>query len=136
MWDWKDAWILLAISGAPLRGRSLSSVIGMADAINVDIPSRDDLERSVNRLVAARLVRLDSDRFRLTGEGRRLLRRARRARLREKPKLIEADLRRTPFPTETNDWSLSQADWEAAYKNYCATAERWLRRDRDRDQSS
>lgn len=136
MWDWKDAWILLAISGPPVLGRSLSGVIGMADAINVDIPSRGDLERSVNRLSAAGLVRVDGDRFGLTRDGRRLLRRAGRARLREKPPLIEAELRRTPLPTEAAGWSLSETEWRVAYKSYCAAADSWLRLNRDHDQPS
>jgi hypothetical protein len=133
MWEWKDAWILLAISGPSLRGHSLAAVIGNADAINVDIPSRDDLERSVNRLHAAGLVTADRERFRLTRDGRRVLRRAGRAGLREKARLVEAELQRTPFPSEVGGWSLSQTEWEAAYKSYCAAADEWLRRSRETD---
>jgi len=41
MWDWRDAWILQAV---------VTSSRSRRRDINVDIPSREDLERSVKRL--------------------------------------------------------------------------------------
>lgn len=119
MWDFRDAWILQAIVTAA-RPRRLSDVIAAADYINVDIPSREDLERSVNRLMAAELVIAEGNNLRPTRQGRRLVRRAGtwRARVRELPPLIEAELRSVSLPDGNAGWELSEDAWRDAYDAY------------------
>lgn len=65
MWEWCDAWILQSIVYAGRRG-DLRSVIANADAINVDIPSRAQLEQTVQRLEAAGLVTTEGTGVRAT----------------------------------------------------------------------
>lgn len=121
MWEWRDAWILQSVVyGVGLRGGNLAKVIGAADHINVDIPSREDLETSVNRLAAAGLVHPEGTRLRATRAGRRVVKKAGswRSGVRDLPPLIEAELRAIPFPASAGTWSLSQATWETAYDEY------------------
>jgi hypothetical protein len=120
MWSVTDAWLLQAIAYAGRRG-DLSKVIGKADYINVAIPTRDELERSVNRLAAADLVEAAGARVRATRRGRRLVRRSGRWNrgLREIPRRLAAVLEgEVPFPPEPAGWSLSDEDWRAACDRY------------------
>ncbi|HEX8053487.1 MAG TPA: hypothetical protein VF517_10885 [Thermoleophilaceae bacterium] len=120
MWDWADAWLLQSITYAGRRG-DLRAVIHHADYINVDIPTRDDIERSVNRLAAAGLVEPSGLRLRATRQGRKLVRQSGRwsQGLREVPPRLTAKLRdEVAFPSQPTDWSLSEEDWQAAYDRY------------------
>jgi hypothetical protein len=124
MWEWADAWILQSVVHAGRRG-DLRSVIAAADAINVDIPSRDQLERSVRRLEAAGLVTADGRRIRATRAGKRLVRRSGswRQGIRTIAPQIEAQLtERVPFPEGMGRWALAQPEWQAAYDDYCRSA--------------
>jgi hypothetical protein len=125
VWDFRDAWILQAIVYAGRKG-DLRSVIAAADMINVDIPSRDDLERSVNRLAAAGLVNPAGTAVPATRSGRRLVRTAGglRTGARELPPLIEAELQRLTGPVGEAHWSLAQNDWQDAYDRYYPPEER------------
>jgi hypothetical protein len=116
VWDWADAWILQSVVYAGKPGE-IRSLIASADAINVDIPTRDQLERSVRRLEAAGLVNPEGSRVRATRTGRRLVRQSGRWRqgIREITPLLEARLKQdVPFPGHPAAWNLSQAEWEAA----------------------
>ena len=68
-WTWVDAWLLAAIPD-PDAGGSLSEVIGVADAVNHAIPTRDELASSLGALLAADLVTALDGRFRVTPAGR------------------------------------------------------------------
>lgn len=118
-WDFKDAWILQAIADSS-RPRTLAAVIGSADAINVDIPSRDILVRTINRLLAAGLVESKDGKLRPTRSGRGLVRRVSRGKsLREVPPVLLDVLRsEVPPPVNPHGWRLSEADWQAAYDRY------------------
>jgi hypothetical protein len=71
VWDGDDVWTLQAIADSH-RPRSLERVIGSADYINVNIPSRNILVWAVNRLVAAGLVTADDPSSRSTPRRQRL----------------------------------------------------------------
>lgn len=127
MWDWHDAWILQSIVyAAGRRTGELSDVMGQADAINVDIPTREGLERSVNRLATAGLVRPEGTTFRARRLARRLVRKAGGWRLgiREITPLVEAGLQTLPFPESVAEWSLSDGAWQDAYDTYYPPARR------------
>jgi hypothetical protein len=68
-WTSSDAWILAATPNTK-RGSTLSRVIGSADALNHDIPSRDALARGLGALIAAGLVEEVHGLYRTTPEGR------------------------------------------------------------------
>jgi hypothetical protein len=121
VWEWCDAWILQSIVYAG-RGGDLRSVIANADAINVDIPSRAQLEQTVQRLEAAGLVTTDGTRVHATAAGKRVVRDSRRGwreGIRSVAPRVEATLReQVPFPPQLGGWSLTQAEWKAAYDDY------------------
>lgn len=121
MWNQADALILQAIAYASRwRRRDLSHVIAAYDSINVDIPSRETLERAVNKLTAAGLVVAARDQLKATRAGRRIVRGAGgwKQRIRELSPLIEAELQAVPVPGESGQWKLTDADWAAAHERY------------------
>jgi hypothetical protein len=123
VWEWRDAWILQSIVYSGRRGK-LRSVIANADAINVDIPTREELERAVQRLEAAGLVTANGVTLRATRAGKSIVRRSRggwREGIRAITPRVEATLREhVPFPTHSGRWTLTEAEWEAAYDAYRA----------------
>lgn len=64
-----DAWIFLAI--ARMDGAEWADFLAAADHINVAIPTNEEIEGAVRRLVSCAWVRVDGNRFHLTSEGRR-----------------------------------------------------------------
>ena len=120
MWDLQDALILQSVSYAGRRG-DLRTVISSADAINVAIPTREEIERSVRRLMAAGLVHPDGDRVRPTRAGKRLVRKCGRWRdgVRMIPRQLEAKLAsEVPFPSKVGEWDLDESTWQDAYARY------------------
>jgi hypothetical protein len=121
VWEWGDAWILQSIVYAG-RGGDLRSVIANADAINVDIPSRAQLEQTVQRLEAAGLVTTNGTSVRATRAGTRIVRRSGRGwrrGIRSIAPRVEATLRKKVlFPPHPGGWTLPQAEWQAAYDAY------------------
>jgi hypothetical protein len=61
--DMNDAWLFWAIP-ADERGTDLREMIGSADAINHDIPSREQIVRTINRGLRAGLIETGGGRFR------------------------------------------------------------------------
>jgi hypothetical protein len=109
------------------RHGDLRSLIANADAINVDIPSRDGLQGSVCRLEAAGLVHVDGLRVRASRSGRLIVRRARvhsRGIRSVAPRIHERLQQEVAFPTALTDWTLDQATWQDAYDRYYPPEER------------
>jgi hypothetical protein len=124
VWDSTDAWILQSVVYAGKRGE-LRSVIANADAINVDIPSRGALERSVQRLQAAGLVKADGDRVCATRAGKRIVHRGGRGLggIRSFTPSVEAALtEQVAFPHQLGSWTLAHSVWQAAYDSYSRSA--------------
>jgi hypothetical protein len=71
-----DAWIFLSIGDAVPCGEwaSLAMVLTMADSINHSVPTVEELEGSISKLIAAGLVDSDGTRTRLTSAGCEALR--------------------------------------------------------------
>lgn len=127
MWDVRDAWILQSIVYAAGRGSGqLPEVMAAADHINVDIPTLEDLERSVNRLAAAGLVSSEGTTFRASRTARRMVRKVGswRAGIRTLPPLIETELQTIPFPDHVPIWTLTNEAWQNAYDAYYPPEER------------
>ncbi len=126
MWEWRDAWILQAIVNAGTLG-SLRSILANADWINVDVPSREVLERVVRRLQAADLVVAEPSRVHATRLGKRLVRRIESLGDGPRtitPKIEAAPREHVPVSDRSGEWSLSDREWQAAYDDYCRTATR------------
>ena len=123
MWDGTDAWILQSVASSD---GDLASIIGHADAINVSIPTRAELGRSVDRLASAGFVEVDGRSVRATRSGRALVRRS--SRLTQgfrtvTPRLVEA-LRARGAEEGSVGWTLSDDEWQAAYDAYRARMRR------------
>lgn len=119
VWDGDDVWILQAIADSH-RPRSLERVIGSADYINVNIPSRNILVWAVNRLVAAGLVTAEGEKLGVTRDGKRLVRRAHKGRRAREVHavLLAVLLEEVPPPLPAETWNLSESDWQAGYDRY------------------
>jgi hypothetical protein len=76
-WDFTDAWLLTAMGGFRRRGRSLSKLIAVADAMNHDVPTEAQAARSLGRLIASGLAGIRGSRYRLTPSGRAVYRKRR-----------------------------------------------------------
>ena len=71
VWNFQDVWILLSANG------NLRSLIASADHINVAIPSREEIEQSARRLIAAGLIAPTGDHgLKQTRRGHSLVRQA------------------------------------------------------------
>jgi hypothetical protein len=63
----EDSWIFLAI--AQSSGSPLSAFFSVADYINVAIPTDEEIERSVNRLISCGLVDVEANVLAVTAKG-------------------------------------------------------------------
>jgi len=68
--EMEDSWIFLSVARS--SGSHLSHFYSAADHINVAIPTNEEIEWSVNRLVACGLVDIENNSFSLTAKGRKL----------------------------------------------------------------
>jgi hypothetical protein len=118
IWEFADSWVLLAIGTT--REGDLESVIVAADYIDVSIPSFEEFQASVGRLVAAGLVDTRNDRLSVTAAGRTLIDGCRgREGIRLVPPKITAKLAaEVPFPEKSAAWVLSPTDWKDAFERY------------------
>jgi hypothetical protein len=121
MWERHHAWILQAVVFSGRRG-TLRSVISNADAINMAVPTREELKRAVQRLEAAGLVRTYGTTPRATRAGRRIVRASRAGwgeSIRSVAARVESLLHeQVPYPVHSSDWTLTHDEWEAACNDY------------------
>jgi hypothetical protein len=121
MWESHHAWILQAVVSSGRRGK-LRSVISNADALKKVVPTREELQRAVQRLEAAGLVRTEGTTPRATRAGRRILRESRPGwgeDIRSIAPHVESLLHeQVPYPAHPSGWTLTHAEWEAAYNDY------------------
>ncbi len=122
-WAWNDAWILTATSLVHKRGgATLAEIIGAADVLSHAIPTAGELSRAFSRLVDCGIVQVRNDRYFLTRNRSRAIRKA----LEGKGGLFsivdkclkwlkEAGLEPLPSATVT----VSDSDVRAAYDSYC-----------------
>lgn len=121
VWQRRDAWVLQSVVYAR-PGGNLRTVIANADAINDEIPTREQLERAVQLLQAAGLVTTDGTRVRAKRAGRRVVRRSYSGwqdTIRSIAPRVHSTLQDTvPYPAQPGPWRLSDTDWQAAYDAY------------------
>jgi len=121
-WHNSDAWVFLALYFAANKGSArLADVIHSADAINKAIPSTDELNGAVNRLIAAELITCESSAFRVTLAGRDVIEKStqRRSDVFRQWKKLYSLLKRIPLPKPTEIvYPIKESDQEAAYTEY------------------
>ncbi|GAB3922087.1 hypothetical protein GCM10011575_14590 [Microlunatus endophyticus] len=113
-WSHADAWILAATSSGR-RGSTLSGLIGSADAINHDIPTRDQLASSLGALLQAGLIEHHDGRFRTTRPGK-LIRKHWRGGLFNWSATLLPQLQQ--LPRAGVEWPLTEDEFRAAYEAY------------------
>ncbi|MEJ3747753.1 hypothetical protein WEI85_31230 [Actinomycetes bacterium KLBMP 9797] len=129
-WRWSDAWIFVSVvigggAGRHLRaantrrpeGVALADLLATAAHLNEVIPTRDDIEIAVHRLVGAGLVRVTDGFLGLTPAGERLWRGRPRRALETAVDGIHGVLNRSVPPGDAS-WSLSEQDYAAAVREY------------------
>ena len=114
-WGRSDVWILVAIEHAAGRRRraDLAGVLRAADEVNQTLPTHEELEGALRRLLGAHLAVEDDLHFAPTPNGRRLVREARGDRGTENFAEVEERLRALAPPREA-DWHLDEAAFEEA----------------------
>ena len=112
-WTSPDAWILASIT-TQRRGSTLCRVIGNADAINHDIPGRDQLASSIGALMDAGLVAATNGRIRLTREGRRIRKHWRGGTF-EWPHMLS---HLEALHRSNREFPLTAEEWQRAYDAY------------------
>jgi hypothetical protein len=126
-----DVWLFLSVANASRRrGASLDNVIAMGDAINRDIFTPQQLRTGSAKLIAASLMEIDAERFRLTDEGRALYRRCRGGGLRSEWSALERELDVSNAPVDEARWPYPQMTDEVvqqAYERYRKRFENGLR---------
>lgn len=68
-WSFKDAWLLTALGQFGRAGCELTELLGAADALNHDVPSSQDLERGLGRLIASGLASAHDQRLMIAPAG-------------------------------------------------------------------
>ena len=114
-WQRTDVWILVALEHAAGRRRraDLVALLRAADEVNQTLPTHDELEGALRRLLGAHLAVEDRLHFAPTPNGRRLVREARGDRGTENFAEVEEHLRALAPPREA-DWRLEEAAFEEA----------------------
>jgi len=114
-WNFEDVWFLEAVRWATFgpEGASLRDVIIGGDMINHAIFHPDEIERAVNRLTAAGLLSVRSDRFLLTPEAQGIV-----AQAPSGSQLERLEWLRGALPTASHEqsevWRLDKRDWRYA----------------------
>jgi hypothetical protein len=127
------AWFFLSIGDAGGRDgwASLRDVIGSADSNNHSIPTANELSQGVSRLVAAGLVQTDGSRTQLTEGGREAFDTANRHGRGhiDRMLILSKAWEEAGFPPASpTTWSVSEAEFAAAYAEYHAWAQEAIAR--------
>ena len=134
----KDSWILLSVAQARHDGPpKLDNVIWVADGINKDIPTREEIEGAINRLLSAGLVRVAGYYFFVTELGSNILEQARSGAksIFDVWNMLEKRLGTTEFPEVPHaPWHLSESDFERAYESYRSNFAKTFKKLDDKDE--
>lgn len=129
-WAWSDAWIFVSLVIAGKVGRHrrspdsrrpegvrLVDVLATAEHLNQAIPTREEIETGVRRLVGADLVSVRDGWFQVTAAGERLWRDRPRSGLTTTVDSVHGVLNRR-YPATDGDWRLDDQDHAAAMVEY------------------
>lgn len=116
-WTNTDVYFLEAVGVAEFRGESdLSSVIETADSIVHEVFTREEIERSVARLLSANLIEVDASHvFTLTSKAKFLLKESPTRNSVERIRWMQPALKmRVEFDAEVEPWSLDDSVYDEA----------------------
>lgn len=129
-WAWSDAWIFVSVAIAGKVGRHrrsplsrrpegvrLVDVLATAEHLNQAIPTREEIETGVRRLLGADLISVVDGWFQVTSAGERLWRDRPRSGLTTTVDSVHGVLNRR-FATADSDWRLDDQDHNAALVEY------------------
>jgi hypothetical protein len=120
-WGASDSWVLMGLAETPLP---LVRVIGAMDALNHAIPTHEELDGGLRRLMAAGLATVEGDRPVLTAAGAEFVTRAAGGTKvwTTAWRRVEAALAGLPLPQTMPDWRLDGATYQEALSGYAGSA--------------
>jgi hypothetical protein len=129
-WHWSDAWIFVsaviadrlerdrALNAAlPVAGATLADVLAAADFLHNAVPTREELEESLRRLVGAGLLVVDDDLVEVLPAGEQLWRTRPFSGLSSAVTSLQAQLNRSSEPGDA-DWRLDEHTYALALREY------------------
>ena len=129
-WQWNDAWIFVSAviaerlerdralhAALPVTGASLADVLAAADFLHHSVPSRAELEESVNRLAGAGLLTIDDDYVEVAPAGEQLWRTRPFSGLSSAVLTLQTQLNRSSEPG-AHDWALDEQTYATAVREY------------------
>ncbi len=129
-WHWNDAWIFVSAviaerlerdralhAALPVTGATLADVLAAADFLHHSVPSRAELEASINRLVGAGLITVDDDLVEVAPAGEQLWRTRPFSGLSSAVVTLQTQLNRSSAPGD-HDWTLDDRTYNAAVREY------------------
>jgi hypothetical protein len=116
-WSFADAWLMISASHFGDNGCDLSELIAAADAYNHSIPTDDEIQHGVGRLMASGLMAESAGRLQLTKTGHALAERARGSTFERAPNLLRLLAQRS---CTEGRWTLPPGAVQDAYDRYRA----------------
>jgi hypothetical protein len=129
-WHWNDAWIFVAAviaerlerdramhAALPITGASLADVLAAADFLHHSVPTREELEDSIRRLVGADLLIIDEDLVAVAPAGEQLWRTRPFSGLSSAVVTVQTQLNRSSEPGDA-EWCLDEQTYAAAVREY------------------
>lgn len=129
-WHWSDAWVFVSAviaerlerdralhASLPAAGASLADVLAAADFLHQTVPSREELEEALRRLVGAGLLTVDDDLVGVAPTGEQLWRTRPFSGLSSAVVTMQTQLNRAAEPGEA-DWRLDEPTYAAALREY------------------
>lgn len=114
-WNDRDAWLLVAM---PSRPGPLRKLFFIADGIEKDVPTHEELNAALRRFIAAGLVSRQDDEFALSADGRELVRQARARGVYTQIDAVRSALRARGMAPELPPWELVRSDYDAQLQGY------------------
>ena len=129
-WHRNDAWIFVSAviaerlerdralhAALPVTGASLADVLAAADFLHQSVPSREELEESLRRLVGAGRLSIDDDLVMVAPAGEHLWRTRPFSGLSSAVLTLQTQLNRSSRPGYS-DWRLDEQTYATAVREY------------------
>jgi hypothetical protein len=129
-WQWNDAWIFVSAviaerlerdramhASLPDAKATLADLLAAADFLHHCLPSRDELQESVRRLVGAGLLKVDEDMVEVAPAGEHLWRTRPFSGLSSAVLTLQTQLNKASAPGDS-DWRLDEPTYSAAVREY------------------
>jgi hypothetical protein len=129
-WQWNDAWIFVSAviaerlerdrathAALPITGASLADLLAAADFLHHAVPTRQELQDSVRRLVGAGLIAVEDDLVEVLPAGEQLWRTRPFSGLSSAVMTLQTQLNRVSTPG-VSDWVLDEPAYNSAVREY------------------